>query len=189
MSIVTEKQNVRQHIKEAKQAFSLAMREKESAYVWEMVEQHPLFQKSQTVLLFHSLPDEPATPAFIEKWSKRKRILLPVVDGDVLQLRDYSPTISFSTGAFGIQEPMGENLEDYHCIDFAIIPGVAFDREGYRLGRGKGYYDRLLCRPDFQAYTLGVGFSFQILEAVPTEATDRKLNEIVDITLWKHSKL
>lgn len=189
MSIVTEKQNIRQHIKEAKRAFSLALQERESDYIWEMVERHPLFQKSQTVLLFHSLPDEPATPAFIEKWSKRKRILLPVVDGDVLQLRDYSSATGSLTGAFGIQEPMGDDLEDYHCIDFAIIPGVAFDREGNRLGRGKGYYDRLLCRPDFQAYTFGVGFSFQMLEALPTEATDRKLDEIVDMTLWKHSKL
>lgn len=129
------------------------------------------------MLLYHSLPDEPDTHAFIRQWAGRKRILLPVVVGDDLELRVYAGDDSLRTGAFHIAEPAGEAFTDYAAIDLAVIPGVAFDRRGNRLGRGKGYYDRLL--PRLTAYKIGVCFPFQRVESLPAEAHDVRMDEII----------
>ena len=108
-----------------------------------------------------------------------KRVLLPKVVGDELELHVYTPG-SLQPGAYGIMEPTGEvfPVDSYHEIDLAVIPGVAFDRHGARLGRGKGYYDRLLPQLS-NAYRIGICFPFQMLEHLPSEPHDVLMNEIV----------
>lgn len=133
-----------------------------------------MFQSAQTVLLYFSMNDEVHTHAFIEKWSGLKTILLPVVTGDLLELRVYTGNNGMATNLYGIPEPQGEAFTDYKQIDLAIIPGVAFDRNGNRLGRGKGYYDRLL--PLIKAPKIGICFPFQLIEEIPTEAFDISMN-------------
>ena len=110
------------------------------------LEKHPLFQKAHTLLLYHSLPDEVRTHHFVERWSKEKTLILPVVKGDVLELRHYTGKQDLKKGSFGIEEPTGALLEDYSQIELAIIPGVSFDGKGNRLGREKGTMtDSSLC--------------------------------------------
>lgn len=145
------------------------------------LEAHPAFRQAQTVLLYHSLKDEVQTHAFIEKWSRQKRIILPVVAGHVLELRIYTGPGDLSIGSYGIAEPTGELFTDYVSIDLAVIPGVAFDLAGHRLGRGKGYYDKLLpLLPS--ALKIGLCFPFQLVEKVPAEPFDICMNII--ITTW-----
>lgn len=79
-------------------------------------------------------------------------------------------------GSFGIEEPTGALLEDYSQIELAIIPGVSFDGKGNRLGRGKGYYDRLL--PLLRSYNIGICFQFQVCQEIPTEIFDKKMDEV-----------
>lgn len=142
------------------------------------VEKHPVFQKAQTVLLYYSLPDEVHTHDFIQKWYNRKRILLPVVVKDTLELYTYTGPNKMTIGAYGIEEPTEGKFNNLKDIDLAIIPGVAFDRRGNRLGRGKGYYDRLL--PFLVGtYKLGICFPYQLLESVPTEDFDIRMNEVI----------
>lgn len=136
-----------------------------------------MFKKAHTVLLYHSLPDEVDTRGFIKKWSGTKRIVLPVVKGDQLELRLYAGEECLHRGRFGIEEPAEGIPADEKEIELAIIPGVAFDRDGNRLGRGKGYYDRTLDRLG-KAYRIGVCFGFQILGAVPSERDDRPMDEV-----------
>lgn len=130
------------------------------------------------MLLYHSLPDEVDTHDFIRRWAGRKRILLPVVCGDDLELRPYTGDGHLAEGAFHIEEPAGEAFADYAQIDLAVIPGVAFDRLGNRLGRGKGYYDRLLPRLK-DAYKIGLCFPCQRVDRLPAEAHDVPMDEIV----------
>ena len=75
-----------------------------------------------------------------------------------------------------IEEPTGEAFTDYTQIDFAIIPGVSFDKNGNRLGRGKGYYDRLL--PQLHSYNVGICFDFQVSDEIPTESFDKPMHEV-----------
>ena len=147
-----------------------------STALLEQLEQHPRFIASNTVLLYYSLGDEVQTHAFVEKWHTAKKILLPVVKGDVLELRHYTGKDCLQPGAFHIEEPTGQAFTDYSEIELAIIPGVSFDRKGNRLGRGKGYYDKLL--PLLQAYLIGICYRFQAREEIPTETFDRPMNEV-----------
>lgn len=154
------------------------MRELQSAKILAALEAHPAFRAANTVLLYHSLADEVDTHAFIGKWSGEKRILLPVVAGDELELRIYTGTDDMAKGSYGIEEPTGEVFSDYAAIDFIVVPGVAFDSKGNRLGRGKGYYDRLLPHIP-SAYKAGICFPFQLVEEVPAEAFDIRMDTII----------
>jgi len=150
----------------------------QSAEILTALEAHPAFRAADTVLLYHSLKDEVDTHEFIRKWSRLKRILLPVVVGDDLELRVYTGPEDLAIGAYGIEEPTGARFTDYAAIGFIAVPGVAFDRNGNRLGRGKGYYDRLLPRIP-AAYKAGICFPYQLVEEVPAEPFDIRMDEII----------
>lgn len=145
------------------------------------LESHALFRAAHTVLLYSSLPDEVDTHTFIRRWEGRKRILLPVVVSDSeLELRVYTGSSNMRRGAFNIDEPAGAAFTDYGSIDLAVIPGVAFDRHGNRLGRGRGYYDRLLAWLGRAGVpTIGVCFDFQKLDAIPAETHDIAVGEVL----------
>lgn len=92
----------------------------------------------------------------------------PRVKGESLE---FVKAQKFAKGRFGLEEPLGENLVDPQEITGFLVPGLAFDRQGGRLGRGEGFYDRALSQvPGFR---LGVGFSYQIYENIlPKESFD-----------------
>lgn len=150
-----------------------------SAAVISQIEQHPRFQSAHTVLLFHSLPDEVNTRPLLRKYLEHKTLLLPTVVGDDLELHILTPQSPLHEGAFHIIESAGPLLPPsaYHTIDLAIIPAVAFDPEGNRLGRGRGYYDRLL--PRLRCHTIGICFPFQLIPHVPHEPHDMRVDEVL----------
>lgn len=137
-------------------------------------------------MLYHSLPDEVCTHAFVKHWCQHKRVLLPVVTGDDLELRLYTPGSSLAVGAFGIEEPQGPVFTNYSEIDLAVVPGVAFDAKGNRLGRGRGYYDRLLPRL-VHACKIGICFPFQLVDEVPAEPFDIAMDEVISGKQTKQS--
>ena len=138
---------------------------------------HCFCRHTYTLLLYHSLPDEVLTHEFIKRWHPYKPIVLPLVKGDELEFRYYEGgKFHLQSGAFGIEEPTGSLVENLHEIELSIIPGVAFDRSGNRLGRGKGYYDRALTK--LQSYRIGVCFQLQLLPHIPVEATDLPMDEV-----------
>ena len=94
------------------------------------------------------------------------------VDADhQLSLHRYHGEAHLTTGAFHIKEAQGETLEHFDSVDVVLVPGVAFDSAGHRLGRGGGYYDRLL--PHLKhAKKIGLCFDFQVLSFVPTTSHD-----------------
>lgn len=140
------------------------------------IAEEPHYRAAQTVLLFYPLSDEIDIKPLLT--DKSRLLLLPVIAGDTLYMRAYRGEAEMQREArFGVGEPTGANVEDQKP-DVAIVPGLAFDKDGYRLGRGKGYYDRLLARlPD--TYTIGVGFQHQFLTTVPHEAHDARLQTIL----------
>ena len=79
---------------------------------------------------------------------------------------------------YHIMEPTGPLFTRHEAIDVVVVPGVAFDAQGRRLGHGKGYYDRLLAQLP-RAYKIGLCFAFQMVERVPTTPQDVAMDEVV----------
>lgn len=137
------------------------------------------WKQSNRILLFASLPDEIDTSLLIEQALQSGKIAyLPVVKGDQLELYRFHPGMN-RIGAFGITEPdpkASELLTDCSLLDLAIIPGRAFTPGGLRLGRGKGYYDRLLHNRSWLAW--GIAFPCQLVPTLPTDPWDEKLDRV-----------
>ena len=172
-----EKAELRKYIKQQK-ALHTTEAATASTAIMQQLEQDEHFLSAQTILMYYSLPDEVDTHDFINRWCQEKQIVLPVVVGDDLELRHFTTTEELKTGCFGIAEPTGDLYTDYDRIDLVIVPGVAFDREGNRLGRGKGYYDRLLPKLP-NAYKIGICYPYQLVKEVPTEVTDIQINKVI----------
>ncbi len=147
----------------------------------EIVEKLKLrIDESRVVMAFWPLPDEVDIRPLIDRLvDEGKTVLLPKVTGDeTMELRRYTSQADLSEGAFHIMEPVGEPFVDYGQIDVALVPGVAFDAAGHRLGRGRGYYDRFLSECP-AIYKIGVCFPFQRVAEVPVEAHDVVLDQII----------
>lgn len=171
------KKELRKHIRSLKASYSLEELEDMSRIGIERLVSHPLYKNARCVLLYHSLPDEVNTHTLIAEASSEKTILLPTVVGEELELHEYYSTSNTHTGAFNIVESEGSLFTDYSKIDLAVIPGMAFDKDGNRLGRGKGYYDRLL--PHLTCPVIGLCFPFQLLEHIPHEAHDKAVQLVI----------
>lgn len=150
-------------------------KKKESEDVMMKLENTQQFKSAKTILLFHSLPDEVCTHELIEKYASKKKILLPVIDGEKWHIREYKGDLK--TGEYNIQEPTGGNYYDYGSIDLVVVPGVCFDKDKGRVGRGKGYYDRIL--KEIKAFKIGICFDCQLLSKVPADEWDVKMDQVM----------
>lgn len=175
-----DKQVLRKHIKLLTGALSTETRQTLSQRVLEKLETHPKFQAAQTVMLFYSLPDEVGTHEFVARWAAKKRILLPAVKGEDIEVRRLMPSAPITPGAFGIGEPESTAFAELQEIELVVVPGVAFDSHGNRLGRGRGYYDRFLSQEKLKsAWKIGICFPHQLVESVPTAPGDIAMHEVL----------
>lgn len=137
------------------------------------------YKNAKVVVCYYSLDDELATQGFCLSAAKEKTLLLPRVVGNDLSLHPFRNEGDLQVGAYGIKEPVTEEIADYSAVDLVIVPGMAFDDEGNRLGRGRGYYDRLFAsklRPE--VVKIGVCFPFQMVERVPCAPFDVRMNAV-----------
>ncbi|GHT78077.1 5-formyltetrahydrofolate cyclo-ligase [Bacteroidia bacterium] len=173
-----DKQTIRSDIRKAMRQISEAEKGSRSALLWQTLESRDIFRQSATVLMYWSMPDEVFTHEAVLRWCASKTILLPVITGDFLTIAPFNGIPALRKNArLNVYEPQGTAYTDWQTIDLVIVPGVAFDRECHRLGRGKGYYDRLL--PSLSAYKAGVCFDFQILDNIPREPHDVLMDEVI----------
>lgn len=170
------KKAVRKTMKELRESTTDSQAE-ESRAIASKVMKLPQWQAADTVLLYSSLKGEVDTSLLLEAGCSSKRIVLPVVVGDKLVLREYRPE-SLTSGYQGIMEPSEDcPVVDPSEVQLALIPGVAFDQWYHRLGRGKGFYDRLL--PLLDCPKIGMGFSWQMIDTVPVESHDIVLSGVI----------
>lgn len=178
MNISEQKKELRKLIREKKKHISLQEKKELSFPIFNMLEKEEIFLSSKVVLLYWSMDDEVYTQDFVRKWYKEKTILLPCVEGDDLKLRQYLGDSSMKAGEqFGILEPIGTEFSQTEQIDIMVIPGVAFDRQKNRMGRGRGFYDRLL--KTVPATKIGICFDFQVVDNVPVEDFDVKMDLVI----------
>lgn len=176
-SVIDLKKGIRKDISQKKKEFSQEWKDSASALILSKVEALPSFIQSGTVLLYYSLPDEVQTAPFLEKWFSVKRILIPLVVGDSLVLKVFSPG-KIVPGYKSIPEPSADAVTVApEEVGLAIVPGVAFDSDCRRLGRGKGFYDRLI--PRLNCPLIGIGYDFQIVPRIPVESFDCPLNGVI----------
>jgi len=181
-------ESIREQKKQLRKQMRALLKEQEiisltsrSDKVAQRILEHEQVQKASTILSYWSLSSEAPTHELNKLLAKEKMVLLPVIDGPDLYLSIYDPQAPLTKeGIYGIAEPTGQAFEEYEKVDLVIVPGLAFGAQGQRCGKGKGYYDKTLQKL-VNAYTLGLGFDFQIHDNVPMEAHDIVLNEVIAV--------
>ena len=151
----------------------------EAEQVFSQLEKCAAFLLADKILMYHSLPDELSTIAFLDKWGTKKHFYLPRVNGVNLDILPYDRS-RLELGAFHLEEPVGDALPDPSEIELIVVPAVAYDRRGNRLGRGKGFYDRLLSTTN--ATKIGVGYDFQLVDEIDVEPHDIPMDMVITQT-------
>lgn len=171
-----EKKEIRRKVKNMRTVMLDFERESAANRVFSQLEESAAFVMAKHILMYHSLEEELPTLRFMAKWRDRKNFYLPRVNGVNLEILPYDET-RLELGAFHIEEPVGNNIIPIEKIELIIVPGVAYDRKGNRLGRGKGFYDRLL--GSTKATKIGVGFEFQLFDEIPVETHDVRMDAVI----------
>lgn len=172
------KDELRRQIRQIKRQFTSRQLEELSLPV--LARLRPLLQDAAVVMAYYSLPDEVNTHRLLDELVEEgKTVLLPeVVDDETMVVRRYRSSADLREGAYHIMEPVGEMFTDYQQIDVVLVPGVAFDADGHRLGRGRGYYDRFL-KTVGTVSKIGVCFDFQKVQEVPVGPDDVMVDLVV----------
>jgi 5-formyltetrahydrofolate cyclo-ligase len=136
---------------------------------------------AETILLFYSFGTEVATAGIAERiLASDKRLLLPyLADGGAMEAAEIRSGDELEPTSYGPREPGGGIPVDPRSVDVVVAPGLAFDRRGNRLGYGGGHYDRYLARLGPAAVRVGIAFSLQIVDLVPAEPGDQRVEVIV----------
>ena len=207
------KEALRREIRRLKQQYTPSQLEELSEPI--IARLRPHLVDARVVMAYYSLPDEVNTHQLLDDLvAEGKTVLLPkVLDATTMELRLYTGPHDLAPGPFGILEPSGSQYSpssflfppssfllpsssNTSSIDVALIPGVAFDALGHRLGRGRGYYDRFLRTmgtvpsvsseandrgtvPSVRPCLLGLCFDFQIVPSVPVDPTDIPVNQVI----------
>ncbi|MBI5775627.1 MAG: 5-formyltetrahydrofolate cyclo-ligase [Verrucomicrobia bacterium] len=158
-----------------------------SAYLCERMKVQPVWQQACAVLLFFPLADEPdITPLISTALAAGKTVcFLRHLPGQ----NDYEARVvadvsrDLERGAFGVREPVSRcPVWPLNRLDLTLVPGVGFTLDGWRLGRGQGFYDRLLAR--VSGVKCGVAFDWQIVPEMPVEPHDVRLDCILTPSRW-----
>jgi 5-formyltetrahydrofolate cyclo-ligase len=182
-----QKSELRTQVRAVLQRLTPAARSAASARLCAQCLDRPEWQQARAVLLFAPLPDEVDIWALVgQALASGKTVTLPrfsVVTQNYVAAAVRDPQTDLRRGKLGIREPEASCAEfPLNRLDLVLVPGVAFDPHGRRLGRGKGFYDRLLA--DMRGTTCGVAFDEQVVAEVPVGPRDVLLNCIVTPSRW-----
>lgn len=134
------------------------------------------FREAKTVLLYYPIQNEVDVLPLVKKYKHEKTLLFPVSHRYGMTVHPYAGNKNMHRGKFGIPEPTTPAYEGE--IDLVIVPAVAFDAKGHRLGRGGGYYDRFI-KKLAHAVLVGVGYDFQLVDEVPAARHDQRVHRII----------
>lgn len=175
------KNKMRQEIKEQRKNLTCDERERCDSKICERLRQLWLYRESKIVFTYVSLADETDTKKFIERaLEDGKRVVVPrcIKGTRNMEFCVINSLNDLEEGAFGVLEPKVE-CEVYtdYSNGFCIVPALAFDRKGYRLGYGKGYYDRFLA--DFCGKTVGICYNRFVVPEIPRGKYDKSVDLII----------
>lgn len=177
------KRALRQRIKELLDAIPQDVIATRSAAVWRLLYETPEYRSADVIMIYLPLATEVDAQQLAQRaWADLKRVAAPRVSWD--QRRMFPVEIASLTGRFeedsygvreaseGLPVPIGE-------VDLVVAPGLGFDGKGNRLGRGRGFYDRLLAHADFRGVACGVAFEEQVLDEIPVAENDVPMDMLI----------
>lgn len=185
--LLAVKDRVRRSVRERMRGISSESRRSASRDACQLLAEQPVWRNARCVLLFAPLPDELNIWPLLElALAQGKTAALPKFDlhtGEYTALAVRDPGNQIQPGQFGIREPSAEcEVCTANGLDLILVPGVAFDLQGNRLGRGKGFYDRWL--RVLRGVTCGVCFDEQIERELPVASHDQPVNCVLTPTRW-----
>ena len=174
-----QKKELRKKIKQKIKQLSVEEKKRQSDMVFTRLKGMPQFRFAETVMLFWSMDDEIPTHSFIDKISVSKHVFLPVIKDDDIVVKPYTSSEEMQPEArYNISEPQGAEVPDFNP-DLIVLPGVAFDSNCNRLGRGKVYYDRFLHSLNVTSSLVGICFNEQIVDHIPVGDHDYKVDAVI----------
>lgn len=182
---MSSKSAVRTEMRRLRENLVPADRAERSRRIAERLWTLPAFTRGRHVLFYAAAGGEVETLPLLEQWLAGGRtVILPRVEGDGVTLVEVGQLEDLSPGYRDILEPRRGTgqIVSWEEVDLALVPGLAFDLQGNRLGRGGGHYDRGLARIGRQALKIGLAFDFQIVERLPVEDRDIPVDLVVTET-------
>ena len=182
----SDKSALRRQVREFVRVLTAEQRAAHSRKLCDVMRAQPVWQRSRHVLLFAPLADEPEITPLIDDAMLRKLIVaVPRFNSE--RGRYFAALLTaraaMDPGPFGALEPdAGSPAIPLNQLDLVLVPGIAFDLAGRRLGRGKGFYDRLLT--EVSGHKCGVAFDEQIVAEVPEEPHDVRVDSILTPSRW-----
>ncbi len=170
-----EKQRLRDEMRGILRTLLPSDRESLSARIVAALRAWPLWQSAASLSAFAALPGE---PDILSPWPDGKLLSLPRVEAGSIAMHLVRSPYELDPGKFGILEPSIQAPASEGPWDLILVPGLAFDRCGGRLGRGRGYYDRFLAQHP-ETVRVGICFDEQVVQELPLEPHDLRLNALV----------
>ena len=152
-------------------------RESSTNSIFSTLEKYSFFKTSEKIFIFVGFDSEIQTENFIKKWINKKQIFVPKIKNNKMNLIRLKSWDELAPGHFGVLEPTSSDYYEGE-VDLVITPSIVFDKNGYRLGYGKGYYDRYFTENE---YRISVGLCYHKLlqENVPKEEHDKQVDIII----------
>lgn len=177
---------IRRQLKASLLAQTEADRHAKSIAACSLLSSSPEFHTAKVVMLYLSTAEELDTaPLALKCWQWGKTVVVPKVSWDqkrMLPTEITSLTTGLTTTGPGVREPIGGQPIPTDFIDLVIVPGVGFSPNGFRIGRGMGFYDRFLAQPEFCGVSCGLGFELQVIDQLPVLEHDVPLSMLVTET-------
>ena len=169
-----EKKQLRATVRSSIMQLTMGQRIYAATRVQHLIRGDADYQQARHIMAFWPLPDEVDIRPLLTNNPDGKKFYLPVVQGDDILVKPYAGPLQ--TGAFHILEPGTSEVVGPEILDYILVPGVCFDADGHRLGRGRSYYDRFLTQT--HAVKAGVCFAAQYVRTLPVDAHDVNVDKV-----------
>lgn len=180
MAGTSEKSLIRAQLRQKLAAITSAQRQAKSLAACNLVAASPEFAAARVVMVYLATPLEIDTaPLALKCWQTGKTLVVPKVSWDQRRMMPVEITSlqsGLTTTDKGIREPIAGKPIPIGFIDIVVVPGMGFTADGYRIGRGMGFYDRFLAQPDFIGLSCGLAFEEQIVPSLPVLDHDMPLS-------------
>ncbi|MCT4604765.1 MAG: 5-formyltetrahydrofolate cyclo-ligase [Marinisporobacter sp.] len=180
-----DKKKLRQEILQKRKSLSKDLVSSKSKKIFQSLKTLELYQNAKNIMVYIDFRNEVKTNLIIDDLLRQnKEVCIPISvpqTKEMILSKLLDPKKELIKGTYGILEPKKEYIRKVNpdALDLIIVPGVAFDRYGYRIGYGGGYYDRFLDKLSKATPSIGIAFDLQIVQKVPKDFFDHPVDYIV----------